>query len=246
MIIKYKYPKIEAKEIYDMDYLTLFQNGFISPNDSHSVRSFNSNNSCVNISNSSTSSASLQTVSRSESVSNSHEVFTFQDFVSSILNSDNLEYRNLIIQDIARLVELKFREFKKKLASSKNLQQLLNTTGLYLNSDSDLFTKIAEEIFKQASDEPNGILGARIQLNLAYDNDKCVCIAESFAYDTNTMPTSEIVVNLRQDKGNLNGDSSASGLTLIKKCLRYLHAKYFQHRFTIDSNNFEIIKNRLY
>lgn len=247
MIIKYKYPKTEVKEIYDMDYLTWFQNGLMSlPNDSHSVRSFNSNNSYANMSNSSASSASLNTVSRSESVPNSQETFTFQDFVSSILNSHNQEHRHLIIQDIARLIELKFREFKKKLSSSKNLQQTLNTTGLHLNSDSDLFIKIAEQIFKQASEEPNGILGACIQLNLIYDNDKCVCVAESFAYDTTTMPTSEIVVNMRQDKCSVNGDSSVGGLSLIKKYLRFLHAKYFQHRFSIDSNNFDINKNRLY
>lgn len=237
-IIKYKYPKTEAKQIYDMDYLTLFQNGFISPNDSHSVRSLTSN-----MSNSSASS-----VSRSESVSSCQEAFTFQDFVSSILNSDNQEYTHLIVQDIARLIELKFREFKKKLSASKSMQQTLNTAGLSLNSDSDLFTKIAEQIFKQASDEPNGILGARIQLNLVYETDKCVCMAESFAYDVSTMQTSEIVVNMCQDKClNSNGDSSGvGGLALIKRCLRYLHAKYFQHRFSIDSNNFDIIKNRLY
>lgn len=154
----------------------------------------------------------------------------------------------MIVQDIARLIELKFREFKKRLSASKSIQQTLNTTGLYLSSDSDLFTKIAEQIFKQASDEPNGILGARIQLNLASDADKCVCVAESFAYDASTMQTSEIVVNMRQDKcQNSNGDSSSvGGLALIKKCLRYLHAKYFQHRFTIDSNHFDIVKNRLY
>lgn len=255
LIIKLKYPTTEAKEIYDLDYLSMFQKR--QKNDyTYSIRSTASSN----VSNSSYSSASLNislpisssssrnSVSKSDTASMQYndESFTFQDFVSSILNNENKDYQILIIQDIARLMELKFRDFKKKLMNQKNLQQILNTSTLYLNSDSDLFTKIAEAIFKQACEEPNGILGARLKLNLFYDNnEKCINLSDSFAYDSTTIPTSEIIVNLKQDKSNTYGDS-VGGFGLIKRCLKYLHSKYFQHTFTIDSSNFELYKNRLY
>ena len=159
------------------------------------------------------------------------------------MNNENKEYHILIIQDIARSIELKFREFKKRFMTNKSLQQELNTTCLTLGRDSDLFIKIAEEVFKQASEEPNGILGAKLKLNLIYENN-LICLSDCFAYDSTTMPTSEIIVNLRQEKQS--GDFGIGGFGLVKKCLKYLHSKYFQTIFTIDSNNFEIVKNRLY
>ncbi|CAF0816809.1 unnamed protein product [Brachionus calyciflorus] len=242
LIIRLKYPKTEPKEIYDLDYLTLFKSGSYPLNDSCSIRS----NGSSNFSNS--SSTSLNTSgSKLDNVSRSDESFTFQDFVSSILNNENKEYHNLIIQDIARLIELKFREFKKKFSSQKNLQQILNTSSIYLNTDSDLFIKIAECVFQQASEEPNGILGAKLKLNLMYDDDKFLCISDSFPYDSTTLPTSEIIVNLKYNNNKRNGDSNNVGnFGFIKKCLKYFHSKYYQHVFVIDSKDFDIFKNRLY
>ena len=52
-----------------------------------------------------------------------------------------------------RLLELKFREFKKQLVLLE-----LKSGSVYLNTDSDLFTSMAEKIYELAIDESNGFL----------------------------------------------------------------------------------------
>jgi hypothetical protein len=155
---------------------------------------------------------------------------------------------------LSRLLELKFRDFKKQLTTaSNNLQNavkssslsdnnmknslLLNSSSIYLNTESDLFTKIAEKIYELASDEPNGILGARIKIKLMCDGGKIYEICPSFPYDSSTMATSEIVITLKED------------ITSFKKLLQAFKlysniGKYFS--LHVDSNNFEIVKLRLY
>ena len=104
----------------------------------------------------------------------------------------------MIIQDIARLLELKFRKFKKDLVNSSssssssqtvsqqsnfsnndflvspNIRNICinssnNNSSSSNNIDGDLFYKLAESIFKTAIEEPNGILGARIKMRLMLD-----------------------------------------------------------------------------
>ena len=109
--------------------------------------------------------------------------------------------------------------------------------SIYLNTESDLFTKIAEKIFELASEEPNGILGARIKLKLMCDGGKNYDICQSFPYDSSTMSTSEIVITIKED------------ITSFKKLLMAFKlysniGKYFS--LHIDSNNFDIVKFRLY
>lgn len=150
---------------------------------------------------------------------------------------------------MSRLLELKFRDFKKQLASANNNQtKVENSTNalknnsvalnsLYLNTESDLFTKIAEKVFELASDEPNGILGARIKLKLMCDGGKVYDMCQTFPYDSSTMATSEIVITIKED------------ITSFKKLLQAFKlysniGKYFS--LHIDSNNFDIVKFRLY
>jgi hypothetical protein len=172
--------------------------------------------------------------------------FFLKEFISSIINCNDKEWHKLIIQDLSRLLELKFRDFKKQLAnavkaenangSPKNSSNMVGPS-IYLNSESDLFTKIAEKIFELASDEPNGILGARIKLKLMCDGGKNYDICQSFPYDSSTMSTSEIVITIKED------------ITSFKKLLMAFKlysniGKYFS--LHIDSNNFDIVKFRLY
>lgn len=176
--------------------------------------------------------------------------FSFLEFISSIINCNDKEWHKLIIQDLSRLLELKFRDFKKQLATANHTVKLENTlttnlknssaalsSSIYLNTESDLFTKIAEKIFELASEEPNGILGARIKLKLMCDGGKVYEICPSFPYDSSTMATSEIVITIKED------------ITSFKKLLQAFKlysniGKYFS--LHIDSNNFDIVKFRLY
>ena len=147
---------------------------------------------------------------------------------------------------MSRLLELKFRDFKKQLVNaakaesangtSKNSSNALSPL-IYLNTESDLLSKIAEKIFELASDEPNGILGARIKLKLMCDGGKQYDICQSFPYDSSTMSTSEIVITIKED------------ITSFKKLLMAFKlysniGKYFS--LHIDTNNFDIVKFRLY
>lgn len=164
------------------------------------------------------------------------EQLTFQDFVSTIVNSEDKQSHILIVQDIARLLELKFREFKKNLVPEKNMKHI------YLDTDSELFTRIAEKVFKLAGEEPSGILGTRIKLSLLLDNGKCIDVCQYFAYDAKTFATSEISVIIRED------------LTKMKKFLLAFSHRVFTSAsvmerilaLKIDSNNFDIAKKKLY
>lgn len=107
-----------------------------------------------------------------------------------------------------------------------------------MDPESDLFTKIAQDIFKLAIEEPNGILGARIRFRLMFLNGKLFDISECFPYDQSTMATSEIIVTIKEDK--------SYGLKKFLQSSKMFSnfKKYFM--LNIDSKCFEIVKNRLY
>lgn len=242
-------------EIYDLEALELdTSSGISSLSSSSSSAELNrisiqkKNQSSPSSSASSSPRSSFENSSLYQSDSSySDEPFTFQEFISSIINCNDKEWHKLIIQDLSRLLELKFRDFKKQLA---NVVRAENANGsakispnntvspsIYLNTESDLFTKIAEKIFELASEEPNGILGARIKLKLMCDGGKNYDICQSFPYDSSTMSTSEIVITIKED------------ITSFKKLLMAFKlysniGKYFS--LHIDSNNFDIVKFRLY
>ena len=62
----------------------------------------------------------------------------------------------------------------------------------------DIFSKISKEIFKSSLDEPNGILGARLNIRLQLDGGKIVDVCR-FAYDPTTFTTFEIFIILKED-----------------------------------------------
>lgn len=192
--------------------------------------------------------------SDSSSLSNSsaEESLSFQEFVCSIINSDDKEWQILIIQDIARLLELKFRKFKKDLANksqtvsfnttknndNQQTEAHLNNRTIYLNNeDGDLFLKIAESIFKTAIEEPNGILGARIQMRLLLDSGRSIDMCQFFPYDSNTLATSEITVTIRE---------GANGLKKFLQTFRLASGFVKYVPLTIDTNYFDMAKNKLY
>ena len=190
------------------------------------------------------------------------------------MNCNDKEWHKLIIQDLARLIELKFRDFKKNITKSnssksvhhhnRNNHQIKNyanqisqpnqthfnsissnsdkevtiaNSTISINTESDIFTRISEKIFELASEEPYGILGTRINIRLMLENGKYYGICQSFPYDSSTMATSEIVITLKED------------VTSFKRFLQTFKlftniGKYFAMH--IDSNNFEIMKTRLY
>ena len=167
------------------------------------------------------------------------------DFVSSIVSSEDKQWHILIIQDIARLLELKFREFKKLINSNPNVNssktgtqsKQLSNLNLYMEPDSDLFMKIAESIFRMGVEEPNGILGTRIKLRLMLDDNKLYDMCQFFAYDSNTYATSEITITLKEDVTKLK--KFLLGFKFLSSFDRYVSIK-------IDSNDFEINKKKLY
>lgn len=160
----------------------------------------------------------------------------------------------MIIQDLARLLELKFRDFKKSFAASTkvsvsnpaqgtNSNHTINKTvkgtnaSIYLNTDSDLFTYVAEKIFGLASEEPNGILGAVINMRLQCENGQVYTICQSVPYDTSTIATSEITITLKED------------VTSLKKFLQAI--KFYSNvgrylALHIDAKNFDTNRVRLY
>jgi hypothetical protein len=173
-----------------------------------------------------------------------NEQFSFQDFISSIVNSDDKDSQILIVQDIARLLELKYREFKKFIENSQqqnhnnSSRSNLNThQAIYLNTESDLFTKIAESIFKMASEEPNGILGSKIKLRLMYESGNVIDMCPFFAYDTDTLATSEITVTLKECSTDLKKFFKA--FRLFNNFVRYFP-------LNIHSSSFDINKRKLY
>jgi hypothetical protein len=152
----------------------------------------------------------------------------------------------LIIQDIARLLELKYREFKKFIENSQQNNHQTNNSSktngnthqaIYLNTESDLFTKIAESIFKMASEEPNGILGSKIKLRLMYESGNVIDMCPFFAYDTDTLATSEITVTLKECSTDLKKFFKA--FRLFNNFVRYFP-------LNIHSSSFDINKRKLY
>ena len=168
--------------------------------------------------------------------------FSTLDFISSIINDNEVEWSKLIVQDLARLLELKFREFKKSVAllnsnKSAPIRNFITNTSISLDVDTDLFTKIAQKVLELASEEPNGILGARIRLRIMCEGGQCYDMCQCFAYDSNTMATSEITVTIKED------------IRSLKKLLQTfkLYSNFSKYvSLHVDSNNFDIIKKRLY
>lgn len=114
-----------------------------------------------------------------------------------------------------------------------------NNNSIYLDSESDLFIKIAESIFKLASEEPNGILGARLKLRIQLENGKCVDMCDCFPYDASTLSTSDIIITLKQDSKTTGFRKFLQSFKLFANL-----GKYFP--LSIDTKNFDIIKFRLY
>lgn len=169
------------------------------------------------------------------------------EFISSIITCNDEKWHKLIIQDLARLLELKFRDFKKSFAAttkaSTNNNHTINKAvksthgSIYLNTESDLFTYVAEKIFGLASEEPNGILGAVINMRLQCENGQVYTICQSVPYDTSTIATSEITITLKEDVTSLKKFLQA--IRLYSNVGKYL-ALY------IDAKNFETNRARLY
>ena len=139
----------------------------------------------------------------------------------------------MIILDIARLLELRFKQFKKAFSVSTASA----SSSLFLNGDLDLFTRMAERIFELALDEPNGILGARMQLKLELANDKVYECSEMFPYDPSTMATSEIQVTMCEDVSHTR--KFLSKFKMLSRLDKYLACQ-------VDPVNFSIAKSRLY
>jgi hypothetical protein len=163
------------------------------------------------------------------------ERFTFRDFVSTMITSENKEMHKLIIHDISRLLELKFRDFKRLNQQKIYLTTLKNGKG---DDDDELFTQIAEKVFQMAIEEPNGILGARLQLRLELISGKSFDISDLFAYDASTMATSELYITLKEQE-----HSKTKRFVNKFRVLSSLD-KYFAMQ--IDSENFNITKKRMY
>lgn len=168
------------------------------------------------------------------------------EFIHSIMSCNEKKWQKLIIQDLARLLEHKFRDFKKTLPNlhsslttqttiENNLQEKKGTTSIFVNTD--LFTYIASKIFELASEEPNGILGTVINLRLQCDNGCFFDICQGLPYEPSTMATSEITIVMKED------------VTSMKRFLQTFRlyaniGKYFA--LQIDSKNFDVYKARLY
>lgn len=251
-------------EIYDLEALEIDSefSSLSSYSSSNEFNQMNNNSPQQHHMNSLYSSSSASSSPRSSIESNSSfqidnsldKPFTFQEFITSIINCNDNKWHTLIIQDLARLLELKFRDFKKEFSNfnqhkshgnSKKVQQnqpekphLKNSySSVFLNTESDLFTHIAEKIFELVYDEPNGILGAVINLKIICDNDKVYHICQNTPYDHCTFATSEVTITLKED------------VTGFKKFLQNFKwytslGKYFAMH--IDSKDFDITKKRLY
>ncbi len=223
-------------EIYDLEALEIdnSQSNSLSSSSSSSNENFGSPQS-QSYFNRSISSKSRQNSSSSPSsislYSDSNpleEPFTFQEFISSIINCNDKEWHKLIIQDLARVLEHNFKDFKK--AFTKQSQN-------HIHINTDLFTYIAQKVFELASEEPNGVLGALISLKLECHNGQVFEICNGLAYDSSTMPTFQISITLKED------------LTSFKKIFQTFKwysniGKYFS--LHVDSKNFDIKKVQLY
>jgi hypothetical protein len=150
--------------------------------------------------------------------------FNFEDFISSIINQDDIKWHKLIIQDLERNIELKFREFKKNTNTEKTICP-----------PQTLFHKMSRDVFKASLDEPNGILGARIYIKFVYEN-KTIDLCR-FLYDPCTLTTFEITFTLRED------------VKTIKKIMHAfkLYANFGKYlNVYMDENNYEFSKRKLY
>lgn len=266
-------------EIYDLEALEIDSqfsslSSYSSSNEFNKIGNSQDHNSQLN---SLCSSSSASSSPRSSIESSSFHIdnpfdkpFTFQEFISSIINCNDKKWHKLIIQDLARLLELKFRDFRKEFTNfnqqtkplacnntnntnyiNRNNQQQLSqyqpqtdqpqikylNSSVYLDTESDIFTYIAEKIFELAFDEPNGILGTVINLRLISDNGKVYHICNGIPYDQSTIATSEITITLKED---------VTGLKKFLKAFKWYSSvgKYFA--LHIDSQNFDISKKRLY
>lgn len=252
-------------EIYDLEalemdsqasslsscYSTNEFNNLASIIDNRNVNNKNKNynfNNSMSSSNSSSPRSSIESNSLFHSDASFDEPFTFREFISSIINCSDKQFYKLIIQDLARLLELNFRDFNKSMiifnkpSNQQNNQQYqmnnsFSNSSIYLNTESDLFFHIAEKIFQLASEEPNGILGTVINLRLECDNGRTYDICQKVPYDHSTTATSEFTITLKEDVTNLK--------KFLKNFKMYSNlGKYLAMH--IDSNNFEVVKQSLY
>lgn len=262
---KYQHKSPPIIEIYDLEALEI-DSQFSSLSSCSSTNEFNSINttkpyhqqfSQQQQSNSlySSSSASCSPRSSIESSSLFHsdsaleEPFTFREFISSIISCNEKKWHKLIIQDLARLLELNFRDFKKSFAANTKVSTINNNhninnkssrgthSSIYLNTESDLFTYVAEKIFELASEEPNGILGTVINMRLQCENGQMYTISQGMPYDTSTIATSEITITLKED------------MTSLKKFLQAIKCYQNVGRYLalhIDAKNFDTHRVRLY
>jgi hypothetical protein len=148
--------------------------------------------------------------------------FFFIDFISSIINQDDIKWHKLIIQDLERIIELKFRDFKKTADIQKIIPQ-------------NLFHKIARDVFKASLDEPNGILGASIHIKFLYEN-KTIDLCR-FLYDPCTLTTFEITFTIREDVKSIKKILQA--FKLSTSFGKYLNVY-------LDESNYEFSKRKMY
>lgn len=194
--------------------------------------------------------SSIESSSLFHSDSSFEKPFTFQEFISSIINCNDEKWHKLIIQDLARLLEHKFRDFKKSFAASTkvsinssvqnaNNHKIVKGTNasIYLNTESDLFTYVAEKIFELASEEPNGILGAVINMRLQCESGQMYTICQSVPYDTSTIATSEITITLKED---------VTGLKKFLQAIKFYSNVGRYMALHIDTKNFDTNRVRLY
>ena len=91
-----------------------FKSLYTDSNNSNSIYSINHSDLFLNKSHNNTKSTNNYTRQYSNNKNNIEEVaFTFPEFISSIINSTDINWLMLIIQDVARLLEHKFKDFKK-------------------------------------------------------------------------------------------------------------------------------------
>lgn len=254
-VIKLHKPSNFINEIYDLKYLTLdSHSGSTSGNSSVSTSpnslfsSYSCSNNCSNTNYTSqfldtnrvvspqtinwskpqrgsiTSNTSYESDVSSYFASDYSQQLTFQDFVSTIINSEDAQTcHELIVQDIARLLELNYRDSP------------LTPKFAFDAFNSSLFYKIAEKLFALAGEEPNGILGTRIKIEFKLRSGEQINLCSFFAYDAKTLATSEMTVQIQEDETKMK--------RFLRRCLinpeKFLSLK-------IDSNNFEIIKRKLY
>jgi hypothetical protein len=266
-VIKLHKPSNFVNEIYDLKYLMLDSsstsagggsgslllsgNSSVSTSPNYLFSSYSCSNNCSNNYNNNNSSNTITSHSLERDLSQTwskpqrgsitsntsyesdvssyfasdySQQLTFQDFVSTIINNEDPQIcHELIVQDIARLLELNYRDSP------------LTRKFSFDTFNSSLFYKIAVRLFALAGEEPNGILGTRIKIEFRLLSGERVNLCPFFAYDAKTLATSEMTVQIQEDETKMK--------RFLKRCLinpdKFLSVK-------IDSNNFEIIKRKLY